>query len=62
MKVGLEKLENYEGVAVKVLLDSSVMLQIDFLWKITFDTLYTNRFSIRIRSRTLSISSERNTI
>jgi len=37
---------------------SGVTPQVNFLWKITFDTLYTNRFSNRIRSRTLSISSE----
>jgi len=36
--------------------------QANFPWKITFDTLYTNGFSIRICSRTLSISSEHNTI
>jgi len=39
-----------------------VMPQANFLQKITFNTLYTNRFSIRICSRTLSISSEHNTI
>jgi len=39
-----------------------VTLQMNFLWKITFDTLYTNEFLIRIRSRALSIPSERNTI
>jgi len=39
-----------------------VMLQVNFPWKITFDTCYTNGFSIRIHSRTLSISSECNTI
>jgi len=37
-----------------------VMPQANFPWKITFDMLYTNGFSIRIHSRTLSISSERN--
>jgi len=36
--------------------------QVNFLWKITFDTLYTNRFVIRIHSRTLSIFSGHNTI
>jgi len=36
--------------------------QANFSWKITFDTLYTKGFSIRIRSRTLSISSECNVI
>jgi len=39
-----------------------VMLQTNFPWKITFDTLYTNEFLIRIHSRTLSISSGHNTI
>jgi len=39
-----------------------VMPQANFLWKVTFDTLYTNKFLIRVRSRTLSISSECNTI
>jgi len=39
-----------------------VMLQANFLWKITFDTLYTNRFLIRVCSRTLFISSECDTI
>jgi len=32
-----------------------VMPQANFLQKITFDTLYTNRFLIRVRSRTLFI-------
>jgi len=41
---------------------SGIMLQVNFLQKITFDTLYTNRFLIRICSRTLSISSEHNII
>jgi len=36
--------------------------QVNFPWKITFDTLYTNKFIIRVRSRALSIPSERNTI
>jgi len=40
----------------------TVTPQVNFPWKITFDILYTNGFSIRIRSRTLSISSERNII
>jgi len=40
----------------------TVTLQANFPQKITFDILYTNGFSIRICSRTLSISSERNTI
>ena len=39
-----------------------VTLQVNFPWKITFDIFYTNRFSIRIHSGTLSISSEYNTI
>ena len=37
-------------------------LQANFLWKIIFDILYTNEFLIRVHSRTLSISSEHNTI
>jgi len=40
----------------------AVMPQVNFPWKITFDMLYTNRFLIRIHSRTLFISSEHNTI
>jgi len=40
----------------------NITSQANFPWKIIFDTLYTNRFSIRICSRTLSISSECNTI
>jgi len=40
----------------------AVTPQANFLQKITFDTYYTNRFAIRICSRTLSISSECNTI
>ena len=36
--------------------------QVNFLQKITFDTLYNNGFLIRVCSRTLSISSERTTI
>ena len=43
-------------------LSSTVMLQVNFSWKITFDTLYTNGFLIRIHSRTFFISSEHNTI
>jgi len=39
-----------------------VTLQVNFPWKITFDTCYTNKFLIRVCSRTLSISSEHNTI
>jgi len=42
--------------------DNDIMLQVNFLWKIIFNILYTNRFLIRIHSRTLSISSEHNTI
>jgi len=34
---------------------SSVTPQANFPWKITFDTLYNNRFLIGICSRTLSI-------
>jgi len=40
----------------------AVTLQANFPWKITFDMLYTNEFIIRVCSRALSISSERNTI
>jgi len=36
--------------------------QVNFLWKITFDMLYTNKFLIRVRSRALSIPSEPTTI
>ena len=50
------------GLPKYVISDRSVMLQANFPWKITFDILYTNGFSIRICSRTLSISSECNTI
>ena len=39
-----------------------VMPQANFLQKITFDIHYTNKFLIRVHSRTLSISSEHNTI
>jgi len=42
--------------------DITVIPQANFPWKITFDTLYTNGFSIRICSRTLSISLECNII
>jgi len=38
------------------------MLQTNFSQKVTFDKLYNNGFLIEVRSRTLSISSERNTI
>ena len=31
------------------------MLQMNFPQEITFDTLYTNRFLFRIRSRTLNV-------
>ena len=40
----------------------AVTPQMNFPWKITFDMLYTNEFLIRVRSRALSIPSERNTI
>jgi len=39
-----------------------VMPQTNFLQKVTFDKLYNNKFLIGVCSRTLSISSERNTI
>ena len=41
---------------------AAVTLQMNFLWKITFNMLYTNEFLIRVYSRALSIPSERNTI
>ena len=50
-----------EGAA-RLFLHYIVTLQMNFLQKITFDTLYTNKFLIRVRSRALSIPSERNTI
>ena len=50
------------GLPKCIISDRGVILQANFLQKITFDTLYTNGFSIRIHSRTLSISSEHNTI
>ena len=40
----------------------AVTPQANFLWKITFDMLYTNEFVIRVHSRALSIPSEHNTI
>jgi len=42
--------------------NSIVTPQVNFLQKITFDKLYNNGFLIGVHSRTLSISSERNTI
>ena len=36
-------------------LNGVVMLQMNFPQEITFDTLYTNRFLFRIRSRTLNV-------
>ena len=36
--------------------------QVNFPQKITFDTLYTNEFVIRVRSRALAIPSECTTI
>jgi len=53
LDIGIEKVNIHKGV---------VTLQANFPWKITFDTLYINGFLIRIHSRTLSISSECNTI
>ena len=49
-------------ITVEKLKKASVMPQVNFLQKITFDKLYNNGFLIGIRSRTLSISSECNTI
>ena len=43
-------------------MESAVTLQANFPRKITFDTLYTNEFVIRVCSRALSILSEHNTI
>ena len=40
----------------------SVILQTNFLWKVTFNKLYNNKFLIGVHSRTLSIFSEHNTI
>jgi len=39
-----------------------VIPQVNFLWKITFDMLYTNKFLLGVRSRALAIPSERTTI
>ena len=48
--------------AWRFITETDVTPQANFPQKITFDTLYTNEFVIRVRSRALSISSERNTI
>jgi len=40
----------------------AVTPQVNFPWKITFDTLYTNEFLLGVRSRALAIPSERTTI
>ena len=45
-----------------IFLRDAVIPQANFPWKITFDTLCTNEFIIRVRSRALSIPSECNTI
>ena len=42
--------------------ETTVIPQMNFPWKITFDTLYNNEFLIRVHSRALSIPSEHNTI
>jgi len=62
-------LYNYEGTIMTVYFNTplkltqfTIILQANFLWKITFNTLYTNKFLIRIHSRALSISLEHNTI
>jgi len=49
-------------VAVSQSNGSGVTPQVNFLRKITFDTLYTNEFVIRVRSRALAILSERTTL
>ena len=54
--------ECFNSVSYLAISDPSVTPQVNFPWKITFDTLYTNEFVIRVHSRVLSISSERNTI
>jgi len=54
--------QGFSGIEFGINFPTGVMLQANFPQKITFDTLYTNRFSIKIRSRTLSIPSEYNTI
>ena len=54
--------ECFNSVSYLAISDPSVTPQVNFPWKITFDTLYTNEFVIRVRSRVFSISSERNTI
>jgi len=41
---------------------TAITPQVNFPRKITFDTLYTNEFVIRVRSRALAILSERTTI
>jgi len=53
LNIGVEKIDTHEGV---------VTPQVNFLRKITFDTLYTNEFVIGVRSRALAIPSERTTI
>ena len=49
-------------LTLDVQFESAVTPQANFPQKITFDTLYTNEFVIRVRSRALSIPSERTTI
>ena len=47
--------EKVKGVLNWLAPRNVIMLQANFLQKIIFDTLYTNRFLIRVHSRTLSI-------
>ena len=47
--------EKVKGVLNWLVPRNIVMPQANFLQKITFDTLYINRFLIRVHSRTLSI-------
>ena len=58
----LHQVWKLHGLPKCIILDRSVTPQMNFLWKITFDTLYTNEFLIRVCSRALFIPSERNTI
>jgi len=45
-----------------VVFHDDVTPQVNFLRKITFDTLYTNEFVIGVCSRALAIPSERTTL
>jgi len=52
----------YVGSFEPIVMFFGVTPQVNFPWKIIFDTLYTNEFVIRVRSRALAIPSERTTI